>query len=119
MNDFDYEVMQRKRLARQAFHRKSGSKSKKCPMSTDHMTRKQWLERCGESVTYQLGKPMPWEEFKKMPVQIQKEYLLDRIRSRKAVWNRRSYRDEALQLRGDRDQVLPREEDAEGSARGV
>lgn len=51
MNDFDYEVMQRKRLARQAFHRKSGSKSKKCPMSTDHMTRKQWLERCGESVT--------------------------------------------------------------------
>lgn len=80
MNDFDYEVMQRKRLARQAFHRKSGSKSKKCPMSTDHMTRKQWLERCGESVTYQLGKPMPWEEFKKMPVQIQKEYLLDMIR---------------------------------------
>jgi len=44
MNDFDYEVMQRKRLARQASHKKCGSKSKKCPMSTDHMTRKQWLE---------------------------------------------------------------------------
>ena len=79
MNDFDYEVMQRKRLARQASHRKCGSKSKKCSMSTDHMTRKQWLERCGETVTYQLGKPIPWDYFKKMPVAIQKEYLLDMI----------------------------------------
>ncbi len=79
MNDFDHEVMQRKRLARQAFHKKCGSKSKKCPMSTDHMTRKQWLERCGETVTYQLGQPMPWDDFKKMPAAIQQEYLLDII----------------------------------------
>jgi len=79
MNDFDYEVMQRKRLARQASHKKCGSKSKKCSLTTDHMTRKQWLERCGEIVTYQLGKPVPWDDFKKMPPEIQKEYLLDMI----------------------------------------
>ena len=76
MNDFDDEVLQKKRLARQAFHKKGGSKSRKCPMSTDRMTRKQWIERCGEVVTYELGKPMGWEAFKQMPVALQKEYLL-------------------------------------------
>lgn len=79
MNDFDYEVLQRKRLARQSSHRKCGSRSKKCPMSTDRMTRKQWEERCGELVTYQLGKPISWDEFRQMPPDIQKKYLLDMI----------------------------------------
>lgn len=79
MNDFDYEVLQRKQLARQASHKKGGSKSRKCPMSTDYMTKKQWRERCGEIVTYQLGKPMSWDEFRQIPVGLQKEYLLDLI----------------------------------------
>ena len=79
MNDFDYEVLQRKRLAQQSSHKKRGSKSKKCPMSTDHMTKRQWIERCGEIVTYQLGKPMSWEDFKRIPAGLQKEYLLDLI----------------------------------------
>ena len=79
MNDFDYEIMQRKRLASQASHRKCGSKSKKCSMSTDHMTRKQWEERCGDIVTYQIGKPMSWDEFKQLPSGIQKEYIMDLV----------------------------------------
>lgn len=79
MNDFDYDVLQRKRLAHQAFHRKNGSRSKKCPMSTDHMTTKQWKERCGEVVTCQLGKPMAWDEFRQMSASLQKEYLLNLI----------------------------------------
>lgn len=48
-------------------------------MSTDHMTKKQWEERCGEIVTYNLGEPMDWETFKQMPVTLQKEYLLSLI----------------------------------------
>lgn len=64
MNDFEYEIMQMKRLARQAQYRKRGSKSKKCPMSTDRMTRRQWEKRCGEVVKYQLGIPIAWKEFK-------------------------------------------------------
>lgn len=76
MNDFDYEVLQRKRLARQAAHKKCGSKSRKCPMPTDYMTKKQWKERCGEVVTYELKKPMEWNDFRKMPPDVQKEYLL-------------------------------------------
>lgn len=79
MNDFDFEVLQRKRLAHQASHRKCGSKSKKCKMSTDYMTQKQWKERCGEVMTYQLGKPMCWDEFRQIPADLQKEYLLDLI----------------------------------------
>lgn len=49
-------------------------------MSTDHMTKKQWKERNGEIVTYQFGRPMSWEDFKRMPADIQKEYLLNLVR---------------------------------------
>lgn len=80
MTDFDYDVMQRKRIARMAKYRKGGSKSKKCPMSTDHMTRKQWEERCGEVHTYSMNEPKSWERFKQMPVHIQKEYLEGLVR---------------------------------------
>lgn len=38
MSDFEYDCWQRKRIAQQAKYRKCGSKSKKCSMSTDHMT---------------------------------------------------------------------------------
>lgn len=75
MTDFDYEVMQRKRLAHQASHRKRGSKSKKCDLSTDHMTRRQWEKRCGEVMSYQMDEPMTWSQFKKLPVDIQKMYI--------------------------------------------
>lgn len=30
-------------------------------------------------MTYQLGKPIPWDEFKQMPVHIQKEFISDMI----------------------------------------
>lgn len=79
MNDFDYDVMIKKRIANSARNRKRGSKSKKCPMSTDHMTHKQWLERCGKTVTYNFSKPMAWQDFCDLPIHIQKEYLLNLI----------------------------------------
>lgn len=77
MNDFEYDVMLKKRLANQAKYRKCGSKSKKCPMSTDHMTRRQWEKRCGEVMTYQLRRPMAWKDFKAQPIHIQKMYIED------------------------------------------
>ena len=43
------------------------------------MTQKQWKERCGDVVSYQLGKPIPWEEYKKLPQHIQKTYIDDLI----------------------------------------
>lgn len=75
MNDFDYENYQKKRLAHQAFHRKRGSKSKRCPMSTDYMTQKQWKERNGKVVSINLDKPTSWENFKELSKSLQEEYL--------------------------------------------
>ena len=75
MNDFDYENYQKKRLAHQASHRKCGSKSRRCPMSTDYMTQKQWKERNGKVVSLNFDKPTTWENFKELSKGVQEEYL--------------------------------------------
>lgn len=77
MNDFDYDCLERKRLARQAKYRKCGSKSRKCSLSTDHMTYKQWRERCGAVMSISIGRPISWEDFKAMSKQTQEEYIRD------------------------------------------
>ena len=76
---FSDDVREKKRLARQARHRKCGSKSRKCNLSSDRLTKKQWLERCGRTVTYNLKKPILWQDFCELPIHIQKEYLLNLI----------------------------------------
>lgn len=75
MNDFEFDCLQKKRLAQQAKYRKRGSKSKKCPMSTDHMTKKQWIERYGKIVTIKMDSPVSWASFKELSKQTQEEYL--------------------------------------------
>ena len=75
MNDFEFDCLQKKRLAQQAKYRKRGSKSKKCPMSTDHMTKKQWIERCGKIVTIKMDSPVSWASFKELSKQTQEESL--------------------------------------------
>ncbi len=75
MNDFDYDCLQKKRIAGQAKYRKRGSKSKKCTLPSDKLTQKQWEERCGPVLTYNLNRPMKWSEFKKLPTRIQTEYI--------------------------------------------
>lgn len=75
MNEFDYEVMQRKRIANQAKYRKRGSKSKKCSLPSDGMSQKQWKERNGEIVSYNLNKPMSWEQFKALPNDVKLQYV--------------------------------------------
>ena len=77
MNDFEYDVKEKKKLAYQAKHRKGNRK--KCNLSTDHMTNKQWLERCGQTVTYNYNKPISWKGFCGLPTRVQKEYLLGLI----------------------------------------
>lgn len=75
MNEFDYDVRRRANLARQARHKKNGSKSKKCPLSTDRMTIKQWKERNGPVISMNMNKPMIWKEFKALPSDLKKEYI--------------------------------------------
>lgn len=75
MNEFEYDVWQKKIIARQASHRKRGSKSKKCSLLSDHLTNKQWKEMNGKMITYNLSKPMLWKDFLELPKKTQKEYL--------------------------------------------
>lgn len=63
LTELEYDCLERKRLARQARYRKRGSKSKKCPMSTDYMTQKEWKERNGEVITMNLNRPVSWSVF--------------------------------------------------------
>lgn len=75
MNEFYQEVNEKKQAARSARYKKNGCRSKKCSLPSDHMTQKQWKERNGRVMTYQLNVPMRWSEFKKLPSNIQKMYI--------------------------------------------
>lgn len=76
MNDFDYDAMQKKRIARGAAHMKRGSKSKKCTLPSDYLTAAQRRKLNGPVSTYKLDEPMNWESFKAMPEDLQKQYIL-------------------------------------------
>lgn len=75
MSDFEYDCLQKKRIASQAKYRKCGSKSKKCSLPSDGMTKKQWKDRCGPVVKFNLNKPLSWDDFKKLPIYAQAEYI--------------------------------------------
>lgn len=79
MTDFDYEVYQRSKIARAAKYRKRGSKSKKCNLSTDNMTQKQWKERNGAIMTCNLKEPITFENFKRMSTDTQQMYITNLI----------------------------------------
>ena len=76
MHDFDYDAMQKKRIARGASHMKRGSKSKKCTFPSDYLTAAQKRRLNGPVSTYKLDEPMEWESFKAMPEDLQKKYIL-------------------------------------------
>lgn len=75
MNDFDYDVYLKKRIAHGYRHKKNGRKSKRCSLLSDSMTQKQWKEMNGEIMSYNLNSPMPWQQFKAMPPDLQCEYI--------------------------------------------
>lgn len=75
MTDFDYDVYQKKSLARSAAHKKNGSKSKKCSLPSDYLTNKELKERNGTVLQYNLNAPMTWKVFKSLDDDIQTEYI--------------------------------------------
>lgn len=77
MHDFDYDTMQKKRIACGASHMKRGSKSKKCTLPSDYLTAAQKRRLNGPVITYKLDEPMSWESFKAMPEDLQKQYILN------------------------------------------
>lgn len=79
MNDFDYDVLQKKRIAAGARHMKRGSRSKRCSLPSDNLTPAQLKRRNGPVSTYKLDAPMRWDDFKAMPVDLQKKYLTNLV----------------------------------------
>lgn len=77
--DFYKDVKDKKTLARNAKYKKNGSKSKKCTLPSDYLTRKEREKMNGEVKNFNLKKKYSWSEFTAMPSDIQKEYL-ERIR---------------------------------------
>ena len=75
MTDFDYDVLQKKRAARGAQHRKGGSKSKRCTLPHELMTKKELKAMNGPMKTYNINKPMTLKEFKYLPGDLRKTYL--------------------------------------------
>ena len=79
MNDAAYvysqEVRERKRNSYGARNRKCGRKSKSCKMPADYLSASQKRKLNGGVTVYQLKKPMTYDEFKKMPGDLQIQYL--------------------------------------------
>lgn len=75
MTDFEYDCYQKKNIAHSAAKRKCGSKSKKCNLPSDSLTAKQWKERCGKVMEYQIRRRMEWAEFQSLPKDLKEEYL--------------------------------------------
>lgn len=84
MTEFDKEVQHRKEISRSAAKRVNGSKSKKCSLPSDNLTKKQIRAMSGEVVTYNIHKAMTWEEFKGLPddlAQLHLEYIVKKYRA--------------------------------------
>lgn len=75
MNDFDYENLQKKRLARNAKYQKNGSKSKKCTLPGDFLTKAEKAKLSTTVVDVNLKKKMDSASFIKLSPEIQKEYI--------------------------------------------
>ncbi len=75
MNDFDYDALQKKRIARGAYHKKNGSKSKGCTLPSDYLTAAQKRKLNGEVKTLELNRPIRREEYCAMTDDEKKQYL--------------------------------------------
>lgn len=75
MHDFDYDVMQKKRIASGAAHRKRGAKSKKCTLPHDNLTKKELKALSGEVKTYNIHQRLTWAQFKELPDDLAAEHI--------------------------------------------
>ena len=72
MTDFDFDCKEKKIIARGAYHKKNGSKSKGCSLPHDGENPKKLN---GPVKTVTLDRPMEWKEFRAMAGDQQRMYL--------------------------------------------
>lgn len=80
MTDEEYifrtECAEKKRTARGSFNRLShAGRGGRVKMPSDYMTKKERDKMNGEVQSYNLNSPMKWMQFKRMPDDIQREYI--------------------------------------------
>lgn len=69
------DIKEKKMTGRGAFHKKGGSKSKKCNFPSDYMTRKEKQALNGEVMSYNPNKFYSYAEFKQLPMEYQVKYV--------------------------------------------
>lgn len=69
------DIKEKKAAGRGAFHKKGGSKSKKCNFPSDYMTRKEKQALNGEVMSYNPNKFYSYAEFKQLPMEYQVKYV--------------------------------------------
>lgn len=75
MNDFDFDVMQKKSLVASARKRVNGSKSKKCTLPYEYLTPAQRRELNGKVETMNVNMSITWAELNALPPHMAKEYI--------------------------------------------
>lgn len=69
------DIKEKKSAGRGAYHKKNGSKSKKCKFPSDYLTKKEKMAMNGECVSYDMKKFYTYAEFKTFPDDIQLKYV--------------------------------------------
>lgn len=69
------DIKEKKSAGRGAFHKKCGSKSKKCNFPSDYLTKKEKMAMNSECVSYDMKKFYTYAEFKTFPDDIQLRYI--------------------------------------------
>lgn len=75
MNEFDYDNMQKKRIASGAYHKKSGAKTKFVSLPSDNLTPSQLKKLNGPVKKFNIDQPMSWKEFKALEHGHQQLYI--------------------------------------------
>lgn len=75
MTDFDFDCKEKKAIARSAFHKKNGSKSKGCHLPSDDLTSAQRKKLNGPCKAINLDRPMTRKEFEELSFSLQDTYL--------------------------------------------
>ena len=79
MNDVEFilkeDIKEKKQAGRGYYHKKNGSKSKKCHLPSDSLSKKEIEKMNGECKVYNFNKLMSYSNFCAMPVDLQIKYL--------------------------------------------
>ena len=69
------DIKEKKAAGRGVFHKKGGSKSKKCTLPHERLTKKELEKMNGEVMTYNPNAWYSWKEFMKLPDEYQTKYI--------------------------------------------